>query len=122
MRCRLYTTADSGARAEFVSGMRRDTEAGKTLWHLIYDGPMLRRYAELLTRGAAKYVPRNWMQAAGAAELERFVSSACRHFAQWVAGDEDEDHAAAVWFNLNGAEYVRARMAERAEQDAEGRA
>lgn len=68
------------------------------------------RYIELMKRGADKYTDRNWMQANGEAELARFRESACRHFWQWLTGDRDEDHAAAVWFNMNGAEYVLERM------------
>lgn len=109
-----YTTKDSGARETFTSGMQRDTQDGKTRWDLVFDGPLLERYAALLTRGAQKYEARNWMKAAGQAELDRFKASAARHFAQWMAGAYDEDHAAAVVFNINGALYV----AEKMRQDA----
>lgn len=104
-----YSTKDSGKRMEFAGGMKRDTQEGKTLFHLLYSGPMLRRWAELLTRGAVKYGEDNWMQASGHAELERFRASAARHFYSWMAGETDEDHGAAVMFNINGAEYVKAR-------------
>jgi hypothetical protein len=50
------------------------------------------------------------------AEYERFQESAARHFEQWLEGENDEDHAAAVFFNINGAEYVKAKLA--AEVDA----
>lgn len=69
-----------------------------------------RRCAELLTRGAVKYSPRNWMQAAGEEEQKRFKESALRHFMQYMCGDKDEDHAAAIWFNINGYEYVREKL------------
>lgn len=69
--------------------------------------PFFKRYAELMTRGAVKYKARNWMQARGEAEYTRFRESALRHFFQYMAGDQDEDHAAAVCFNINGAEYVK---------------
>jgi hypothetical protein len=71
---------------------------------------MLRRWAIHLTSGAKKYTADNWMQAQGEAELNRFRESAFRHFMQWYYGDRDEDHGAAVFFNINGAEYVRGRM------------
>ena len=109
-----FVVKDSGEREHFASGMQRDTQSGKTLYSLVYSGPMLRRWAEHLTKGAAKYTRDNWMNAAGEEELQRFLDSAARHFAQWMAGDRDEDHAAAVFFNLNGAEYVREKMSERA--------
>jgi hypothetical protein len=49
------------------------------------------------------------MKASGDSESERFKESAVRHFFQWLNGDVDEDHAAAVFFNINGFEYVKAR-------------
>jgi hypothetical protein len=97
-------------RVEFASGMRRDTASGKTNYLLVRDGPLYKRWADLLTRGAEHYGVRNWMKADGDEELERFRASAARHFEQWLAGDTDEDHAAAVVFNLNGAELVKERL------------
>lgn len=105
-----YEIKDSGQRQEFAGGMVRDTTEDKTLWHLVADGPILQRWAEHLTKGARKYSARNWMLASGQEEYERFRESAFRHFMQWWAGDRDEDHAAAVVFNLNGAEYIRDRL------------
>lgn len=102
-----FTTKDSGKREQFTSGMVRDTQDGKTNFALVFSGPMLERWAALLTRGAVKYERDNWMKASGTPELQRFQESAARHFAQWMRGDNDEDHAAAVVFNLNGAEYVK---------------
>jgi hypothetical protein len=105
-----FTIKDSGERQQFDSGMVRDTTEGKTDYLLTRDGPMYERWAIHLTKGAQKYAPRNWMQANGEAELERFRESALRHFEAWLAGERDEDHAAAVFFNINGAEYVQDRM------------
>jgi hypothetical protein len=106
-----FTIKDSGARAQFESGMVRDTADDKIDYTLTLDGPMFERYAIHLTKGAKKYSKRNWMQANGQEELERFRESALRHFLQWYHGDRTEDHAAAVWFNINGAEYVQERLA-----------
>lgn len=108
-----FEVKDSGERMQFASGMQRDTTTGKVDYSLVYDGPMLARWAEHLTKGAKKYDARNWMKADGEAELERFRASAARHFAQWMRGETDEDHAAAVLFNVNGAEYVRERLTPR---------
>jgi len=107
-----FTVKDSGARMEFESGMVRDTEDNKTDYSLVLDGPMFDRWAEHLTKGAKKYAPRNWMKATGEAELDRFKRSALRHFLQWYRGETDEDHAAAVMFNINGAEYVKSQESE----------
>jgi hypothetical protein len=108
-----FVVKDSGERQSFASGMVRDTTAGKTNFLRLFDGPMAERWAAHLTKGAVKYpdvrpgVP-NWTLAAGAPEAQRFKESAVRHFVQWLRGDTDEDHAAAVFFNINGYEYVQA--------------
>jgi Domain of unknown function (DUF5664) len=105
-----YGLKDSGVRQQFDSGMVRDTNDGKIRYDLVFDGPMLNRYAIHLTKGAIKYAPRNWMLANNTEEMERFKESAVRHFMSWMQGLRDEDHAAAVWYNVNGFEYVRDRL------------
>ena len=102
-----FTVKDSGKREQFSGGMVRDVADDKIDYSLIYDGPMLDRWADHLTKGAKKYAARNWMLAEGDAELRRFKASAARHFRQWMRGDTDEDHAAATFFNINGYEYLR---------------
>lgn len=106
----MFEVKDSGERVAFESGMQRDIDTNKTYWHLVADGPMLERWAIHLTKGARKYEARNWMKADGEAEYERFRESAFRHFMQWYRGERDEDHGSAVYFNINGAEYVKAKM------------
>jgi len=111
-----FVVKDSGARQEFASGMVRDTHDGKTDYTRVLEGPMFQRWAEHLTKGAAKYPDlatgeANWTLADSEAEMRRFRKSAFRHFLQWFRGEIDEDHAAAVFFNLNGVEYVKARLA-----------
>lgn len=105
-----FVVKDSGVREEYISGMRRDTQEGKVDYTLI---PLefLERFAKHLTAGAAKYGRENWRLANSHAELIRFKSSAFRHFIQWLRGDRDEDHAAAVAFNLAAAEMVMAKLA-----------
>jgi len=106
---------DSGKRKVFKSGMVRDTADDKIEYWRIFIGPLLKRYAAHITKGAAKYpdpkpgVP-NWTRAVGEEELLRFRDSLARHFFQYMNGELDEDHASAVVFNLNGAEYVKERM------------
>ena len=111
-----FQVKDSGERMQFSSGMVRDTAAGKIDYWRGFIGPMFKRLCIHITKGAVKYpdvtpgVP-NWTLASGEAELQRYRESAARHFVQWLDGDTDEDHAAAVEFNINGAEYVKERMA-----------
>lgn len=97
------------------TGMVRSSSAGKTDYETVFNGPMLDRWAEHLTKGAVAYpdLPDgspNWMLAETIAELRRYRKSALRHLRQWLRGDRDEDHAAAVFFNVNGAEYVRDKL------------
>ena len=102
-----YEIKDSGERQQFKSGMVRDVTENKFDYSLVLDGPMFKRYAEHLRKGAVKYSKRNWMKADGPEEYNRFRESALRHFLQWFWGDQEEDHASAVFFNINGAEYVK---------------
>jgi hypothetical protein len=74
--------------------------------------PMIARWAELMGRGAAKYGERNWEKACTPEELERFRQSAFRHLVQWHLGlNSEEDHAAAIFFNVGGAEFVKEKLA-----------
>lgn len=113
-----FTTKDSGERQSYASGMQRDTERGKPRFDLLmpkgvpFEAQMLTRFAALMARGAEKYDARNWEKADSSDELERYHSSAFRHFMQWVAGETDEDHAAAVMFNLLAAETLKYKLAQ----------
>jgi len=104
-----FETKDSGKREEFSTGMVRDTQDDKPRYDLI-DRPFLKRWAELMARGAKKYGENNWRKAATEDELTRFKASAIRHLFQYLDGDSSEDHAVAVAFNLAGAEMVREKM------------
>jgi hypothetical protein len=105
-----FIVKDSGQRQEFASGMVRDVQDDKPMVRLIRSGPMFMRWAIHLTKGAVKYGRDNWTLANSEEELERFKDSAARHFEQWLNGERDEDHAAAVFFNINAAEYVLDRL------------
>ena len=121
-----FVVNDSGKRQEFASGMVRDITENKLRPDLVRDGPMFQRWIKHLTAGARKYAARNWMLAYGQEELDRFLESADRHFNIWITyrqtgvNIEDpnyptteplkEDHAAAVFFNINGAEYVKGKL------------
>jgi hypothetical protein len=111
-----YTTKDSGQRAEYASGMVRDTQEGKARFDLImadgvpYDAQFLTRIAALMTRGIGKYGERNWEKADSLEELQRFRGSALRHLMQWYCGDSDEDHASAAVVNILFHEMTEFKM------------
>lgn len=115
-----FTIKDSGKRQQFETGMQRDTSEGKICYDLIIpvsgQGSMFKRWAEHMTKGAKKYEERNWEKASTHKELERFRRSAFRHFMQWFENMEDEDHAAACFFNIQGAEYTKARIKKKEEE------
>lgn len=94
---------------EYTSGMIRDTQQGKPRYDLCYK-EMYKRWAELMARGAEQYGEDNWKKANGEPELKDFKASAERHFQQWMNGETDEDHAAAVFFNISGYEYVKTKL------------
>jgi len=108
---------DSGQRLHFDSGMVRDVADDKPAFDLVipegipYSELMLTRWAELLRKGAIKYSRRNWEKANSDEELDRAKASAFRHFMQWFSGETDEDHAAAVFFNINEVETIKWKQA-----------
>jgi hypothetical protein len=104
-----FTTKDSGKRQEYESGMRRDVQEGKPRYDLI-DRAYLKRWAELMERGASKYGEDNWRLANSQKEVDRFKASAFRHFISWMNGEQDEDHSVAIAFNVAAAEYVKEKL------------
>jgi hypothetical protein len=105
-----YVTKDSGKRQEFSSGMVRDSEE-KPLYTEVYI-PLLKRYGELMQRGAKKYGRGNWRKACTEEELQRFKDSLLRHTMQYLNGESDEDHLAAVLFNAFGCSMVEDKLKE----------
>lgn len=94
--------------------MRRDIQDGKPRYDLLIPlgtkDHMLKRWAMLMERGMAKYGYRNWELANSEEEMIRFKSSAFRHFIQWFEGEDDEDHASAVYFNIQAYEFVKGKL------------
>ena len=108
----MFETKDSGQRQEFPTGMVRDIQTNKPRYDLV-DWPMITRWAELMQRGALKYGEHNWKKAETEEELNRFKASALRHCIQWFNGENEEDHGAAVYFNIAGCEMVKAKLNEK---------
>jgi len=121
-------TKDSGVRAEYSTGMQRDTNSGKARFDLIvpqgipYHEQLLTRFAELMARGVVKYNARNWEKARTVEEMNRFKDSAFRHFMQWYCGEEDEDHAVAILFNVMGFETTKYKYEKEGNKGLDGNA
>jgi len=111
-----YITKDSGKRAEYDSGMKRDLNENKSRFDLLlpdnipYESQLLTRFGNLMERGAKKYDARNWEKASGLEEMNRFKESALRHMMQWYCNEDDEDHAVAVMFNIMGFETTKYKI------------
>jgi dATP/dGTP diphosphohydrolase len=108
----LQGIKDSGERVQYASGSLRDPSTGKIKWSRITFGPMMRRWAQLLTTAEAKYPDvapgqPNFMLIETDEEFHRYKESAFRHFMSWFYDETDEDHAAAVFFNINGVEVIK---------------
>lgn len=97
----------------------RDPSTGKIKWSRVTFGPMLRRWAQHLTTAEAKYpdpspgVP-NFTLISTEEERQRYKESALRHFMSWFYEETDEDHASAVFFNINGVEIIKDKMRAKA--------
>lgn len=93
-----YNLKDAGDREKFDSGAMREPEGDKLRYDLI--SPIaLKRLAINMTKGAQKYGPHNWSKGM---PTSRMLSAAMRHLEQARAGEKDEDHWAAVVFNIFG--------------------
>lgn len=91
-----FIVKDSGARQEFETGARRDTQESKPRYDLI--SPFsLERLAWVYARGAEKYGDRNWEKGI---PYSRYLASGERHLQQFKQGDTDEDHLAQAVWNL----------------------
>lgn len=112
----FYVPQQPKDRVEFEGGGMRDAQNGKPRFDLLcpervpYESQYLTRVAKLMGRGAEHYEDRNWEKFADQNALDRARASAFRHFMQWFNGETDEDHAAAVFFNIQATEYVRGRL------------
>lgn len=104
----VFVTKDSGAREDFPTGSRRDTNEGKPRYDLI-PVTALKRLAALYARGAEKYEEFNW---AKGQPLRRYEESALRHIYQYLEGDREEDHLAACCWNLFSIMHHEKAIAE----------
>lgn len=104
-----FVVKDSWYRQEYPSWMVRDTQDWKPRYDLI-ERSMLKRFAIHLGKWAMKYWEHNWKKANSMEEVERFYWSGMRHLMQSAEWEVDEDHAAAVMFNVMAMEYVKEKV------------
>ena len=81
-------------KTSFDTGAQRDTAEGKGTPSLI-SPVLIHRLGVLLQKGAEHYGADNW---AKGMPYRRTADSIIRHIFQWLAGDTEEDHLAAVCF------------------------
>jgi len=93
---RNNTVQDSGNRTKFFSGAVRDIQDSKGRFDLI-EPEMLFRLARHYEVGAIKYNDRNWEKGI---PVSSNINSAFRHLAKYMQGWQDEDHLAAVIWNI----------------------
>ena len=101
-----YEVKDSGKREEFAGGSVRDTQDGKPRYELIPAGP-LKRLAIHYANGAKKYGDFNWQKGQ---DIRRTLASMLRHSQCVLAGDENEDHLAAVAWNAFAIMWTREQV------------
>ena len=108
MKKEQFITKDSGKRVTFKSGFNRDIAENKPRYDLIPPN-ILKRLAEVYTRGSFKYGDNNWQKAETEEEYQRFVGSGYRHFEQWRNGERDEDHAMQAVWNIIAYEWHKTK-------------
>lgn len=114
-----FEVKDSGERREFNTGFKRDIQSSKPRFDLMvpkcipWNKNMFYRLADHLRKGYEKYGYRNWEMASTKEELISFEDSMFRHFMQYIGGEIDEDHAAAIMFNIIAAEMVKYKLSQK---------
>lgn len=110
-----YTVHQQGAQAVHSDGVRRDTQQGKTLYTLLFpkgvpmDEQLFVRVARHYTKGGEKHGNRNWENSCAEDTLEHHTEALWRHFMEFFfdTGKNNEDHAAAVVWNVNAVDLTR---------------
>lgn len=98
------TPADS--MAQFEGGGVRSSDEGKPDFFLLlvsdlpYEDQILTRGAQRMADGAKQYARRNHELMKDPEALERCRASLLRHTLQYLSGETDEDHLAAIQCNL----------------------
>lgn len=91
---------------KFNTGAQRDFDTGKPRLSLVPTDELL-RIAEHYRRGGEKYGFGNWKKGM---KTSVYYDSAQRHLLKWWRGDTDEDHLAAVVWNVMGAMWTEKNL------------
>jgi hypothetical protein len=103
----MSSLRDTGLRHEHATGALREPRGqGKGRFDLL-PWVAITRLAKHYEAGANKYAERNWEKGL---PLSSFVDSGIRHLTQWLAGDDGEDHLAAVLWNFAGLLWTEERI------------
>ena len=97
---------DSGERRQFDTGAVRDRAAGKGRYDLLSTQALM-RLARHYEAGAIKYEDRNWEKGM---PISVYVDAAMRHLVKYIAGWNDEDHLAAVLWNISAIMFMEDEM------------
>lgn len=92
---------------QFNTGAQRDTSEGKLRMSLLPQQE-LKRVMKRYLDGAEKYGENNWMKGM---PLSVFYDCAHRHLEAWWRGENSEDHAAAVVWNMMCAMWTETKIA-----------
>jgi hypothetical protein len=98
----------SNTQTQFNTGAKRDTTEGKGRPSLI-SPVLIHRLGVLLQKGAEHYGEDNWSKGM---PYRRTMDSVIRHAFQWLAGDEEEDHLAAIAFGVMCLMTFEERLAD----------
>ena len=91
-----FVVKDSGNRREFDTGARRDMADDKPRPALISPFALM-RIGKWMAMGAINYGDRNWEKGI---PFSSFIESTMRHLLKYMMGMRDEDHLAAICFNV----------------------
>lgn len=94
----VYGMNASGDQEQWDTGAVRDSQDGKARYDLIDPGFLL-RFAEHMRKGAEHYGEHNWTMGIPSS---RYLASLMRHVEAYRRGERDEDHLAAIAFNVMG--------------------
>jgi len=91
---------------QFDTGAQRDTGEGKLRMSLMPQQE-LKRVMKRYLDGAEKYGENNWMKGM---PLSVYYDCAHRHLEAWWRGENSEDHAAAVVWNMLCAMWTETKI------------